>query len=79
LRGQAIRSNGAIPYEGYAEFEQAVMMLLEDPALADEMGASGRSYVEQQYEWKSVIGNVELTLEIAKAQFKKRSIMLSRG
>jgi glycosyltransferase involved in cell wall biosynthesis len=79
LRGQAIRSNGAIPYEGYAEFEQAVMMLLEDPDLADEMGASGRSYVEQQYEWKNVISNVESTLEIAKAQFKKRTINLSRG
>jgi len=79
LRGQAIRSNGAIPYEGYAEFEQAVMMLLEDPDLADEMGASGRSYVEQQYEWKNVVSNVESTLEIAKAQFKKRTINLSRG
>ena len=79
LRGQAIRSNGAIPYEGYAEFEQAVMMLFEDPDLADEMGASGRSYVEQQYEWKNVVSNVESTLEIAKAQFKKRTINLSRG
>ena len=79
LRGQAIRSNGAIPYEGYAEFEQAVMMLLEDPDLADEMGASGRSYVEQQYEWKNVISNVESTLEIAKVEFSKRPIMLSRG
>ena len=79
LRGQAIRSNGAIPYEGYAEFEQAVMMLLDDPDLADEMGLSGRSYVEQQYEWNNVVSNVESTLEIAKAQFEKRTIKLSRG
>jgi glycosyltransferase involved in cell wall biosynthesis len=42
LRGQAMRSNGAIPYEGYAEFEQAVMMFLENPQLADEMGINGR-------------------------------------
>jgi glycosyltransferase involved in cell wall biosynthesis len=79
LRGQAMRSNGAIPYEGYAEFEQAVMMLFEDSDLADEMGASGRAYVEQQYEWNNVVRNVESTLEIAKIEFGKRPISLSRG
>ena len=79
LRGQAMRSNGAIPYEGYAEFEQAVMMLFEDPNLANEMGVSGRAYVEQQYEWNNVVRNVESTLEIAKVEFSKRPIMLSRG
>ena len=77
LRGQAMRSNGAIPYEGYAEFEQAVMMFLENPQLADEMGINGRRYVERQYEWSNVISNVEATLELAKAQFKERTITLS--
>jgi glycosyltransferase involved in cell wall biosynthesis len=79
LRGQAMRSNGAIPYGGYAEFEQAVMILLNDPDLADEMGASGRAYVEQQYEWGNVVRNVESTLEIAKVEFAKRPITLSRS
>ena len=79
LRGQAMRSNGAIPYEGYAEFEQAVMMLFENSNLANEMGVSGRAYVEQQYEWNNVVRNVESTLEIAKVEFSKRPIMLSRG
>jgi glycosyltransferase involved in cell wall biosynthesis len=79
LRGQAMRSNGAIPYEGYAEFEQAVMMLFEDRDLADQMGVCGRSYVEQQYEWNNVVKNVESALEIAKVEFEKRPITLSRG
>jgi glycosyltransferase involved in cell wall biosynthesis len=74
-----MRSNGAIPYEGYAEFEQAVMMLFEDPILADEMGASGHAYVERQYEWGNVVRNVESTLEIAKVEFAKRPITLSRS
>jgi glycosyltransferase involved in cell wall biosynthesis len=78
LRGQALRSGGAIPYEGYAEFEQAAMMLLENPELANEMGINGRKYVEQQYEWSNVISNVETTLELAKAQFRERTIPLSR-
>ena len=79
LRGQAMRSNGAIPYEGYAEFEQTVMMLFEDRDLADQMGVCGRSYVEQQYEWGKVVKNVESAIEIAKVEFEKRPITLSRG
>jgi hypothetical protein len=43
------------------------------------MGASGRAYVEQQYEWNNVVRNVESTLEIAKIEFGKRPITLSRG
>jgi hypothetical protein len=43
------------------------------------MGVSGRSYVEQQYEWSNVVKNVESALEIAKVEFEKRPITLSRG
>ena len=77
LRGQAMRSGGAIPYEGYAEFEQAVVMLMEDSALADKLGANGRRYVEEHYEWAKVLKGVERSLELAKVQFAKRPISLS--
>jgi glycosyltransferase involved in cell wall biosynthesis len=76
LRGQAMRSTGAIPYEGYAEFEQAVLMLLENPTLADEMGLNGRAYVEQTYAWDSVLTGFEESLEIAKKNFAARPIRL---
>lgn len=79
LRGQAVRSNGAIPYEGYAEFEQAVMMLLENPVLADEMGENGRKYVEATYEWGAVIRGVEESIAIARERFDRRSVRLRRG
>ena len=45
LRGHAHRSNAAIPYDGFAEFECALEMLRDDPALADAMGAAGKEYV----------------------------------
>jgi glycosyltransferase involved in cell wall biosynthesis len=77
LRGQAMRSGGAIPYEGYAEFEQAVVMLMEDSALADKLGVNGRRYVEEHYEWAKVLQGVERSLELAKVQFAKRPISLS--
>ena len=76
LRGQAMRSAGAIPYEGYAEFEQAVMMLLENPALADEMGRNGRKYVEDTYEWAHVLQGFEESLAIAQERFNNRSVSL---
>ena len=78
LRGQAMRSSGAIPYEGYAEFEQAVMMLLEDGDLADEMGRNGRSYVESRYRWPVVMKGVEESLALAVENFSRRQISLRR-
>lgn len=77
LRGQAMRSGGAIPYEGYAEFEQAVMMLLENPSLADELGRNGRKYVEDTYGWAHVLKGFDEALTIAQEKFRNRPISLS--
>jgi glycosyltransferase involved in cell wall biosynthesis len=63
LRGHALRSNAAIPYDGFAEFECALEMLRNDPELADAMGAAGRRYVEQEYSWDSVLDRYEALLE----------------
>jgi glycosyltransferase involved in cell wall biosynthesis len=76
LRGQAMRSTGAIPYEGYAEFEQAVMMLVDNPSLADELGRNGRKYVEDTYEWAHVMKGFEESLTIAQERFMSRPISL---
>ena len=79
LRGQAVRSSGAIPYEGFAQFEQAVMMLLEDPTLAQRLGENGRLYVESTYNWSSVLTGVEECLALASEHFGRRPVQLSRG
>jgi glycosyltransferase involved in cell wall biosynthesis len=63
LAGHARRSNAAIPYDGFAEFECALEMLREDPALADAMGAAGREYVEREYTWDTVLDRYEVLLE----------------
>ncbi|HEV7524344.1 MAG TPA: glycosyltransferase family 4 protein [Acidimicrobiia bacterium] len=59
LRGHAHRSNAAIPYDGFAEFECALEMLRNDPALADAMGAAGKAYVEREYSWDAVLERYE--------------------
>ncbi len=63
LRGHALRSNAAIPYDSFAEFECALEMFRDDPALADAMGAAGRAYVEREYTWDVVLDRYEALLE----------------
>ena len=59
LAGQARRSGGAIPYRGFAEFEAAVDLLLEDRFLGARMAEAGRRYVESRYEWDTVLSHYE--------------------
>jgi len=72
LRGQASRSGGAIPYEGFAEFESSLELLLSEPELASELGLNGRNYVQNRYSWESVIGGVERTLSESMERFGQR-------
>jgi glycosyltransferase involved in cell wall biosynthesis len=51
LAGQCLRSNGGLFYAGAREFEAMLDMLLDDPALADELGENGRAFYEANYEW----------------------------
>jgi len=72
LRGQALRSGGAIPYEGFAEFEASLQLLLSDPELATNLGQSGRDYVRGLYTWDSVIDGVEQTISESVERFGQR-------
>ncbi len=63
LTGHARRSNAAIPYSTFAEFECALETLRDDPGLADAMGAAGRVYVEREYTWDIVLARYEALLE----------------
>lgn len=76
LRGQARRSNGAVPYEGFAEYEQAVSMLVESPDLVDELGRNGRLYVQRTYAWSEVIAKFEESINEAQSRFNERIVTL---
>ena len=60
--GQAHRSGGGIPYRGYAEFEAALDLLLDDPELCARLGARGKRYVTEQYRWEAVLPRYERVL-----------------
>lgn len=72
LVGQARRSGGALPYRGFAEFEAGLDLMLEQPALADAMGASGRRYVEDNYDWPTILAGVERAVAAAIRHFGDR-------
>jgi glycosyltransferase involved in cell wall biosynthesis len=73
LVGQARRSGGGLPYQGFREFEAAVDLLAEDDKLRRRMGERGRAYVEDRYEWDTVMEKYERFLESLIARRSTRS------
>ena len=59
LRGQALRSDGALYYRTYDEFGHAVEMLLRNPDVGRQLGQNGLAYVEREYRWPTVMGKLE--------------------
>lgn len=59
LAGQCRRSNGGLFYEGYAEFAEALDLLLRRPEVGRVLGQQGRAYVEAEYSWERVEGRLE--------------------
>jgi len=59
LMGQCLRSNGGLFYHGYAEFAEALRLLLDRPEARDLLGRQGRRYVDDEYSWERVEQKVE--------------------
>ena len=47
-------SHGGLWFRNYPDFEVALLMLLENRALRDAMGASGKQYVREVYGWEAI-------------------------
>jgi glycosyltransferase involved in cell wall biosynthesis len=63
LREHADRSGGALVFDSYESYRDAVQELLDDPARRRELGERGRDYVHESYSWPSVRHRLEKTLE----------------
>jgi glycosyltransferase involved in cell wall biosynthesis len=59
LAGQCLRSNGGLFYHGYAEFAEALRLLLDRPQVARRLGEQGRSYVEREYSWATIDAKID--------------------
>jgi glycosyltransferase involved in cell wall biosynthesis len=63
LLGHCIRSNGGLWYTDYAEFREALKILLDDPALLATLGKQGGAYVRSRYRWDLVEQAYRETIE----------------
>lgn len=54
LRHHCERSHGGLWFGNYPEFEESILMLMDDPALQRAMGVAGRNYVLREYAWDRV-------------------------
>jgi glycosyltransferase involved in cell wall biosynthesis len=51
LKGQCIRSNGGLYYDGFAEFIETLRAIDFAPSLAAALGRNGRDYFNKHYSW----------------------------
>lgn len=61
LAGQVGRAKGGFTYRNFAEFDAALDLLLGSGSLRDQLGYSGRRYVEG-YNWETVLDSFEALL-----------------
>lgn len=54
LKWQCRRSGGGLWFRHYPDFEEALLMLIDEPELRKRMGLAGRAFVEQEYAWSTV-------------------------
>jgi glycosyltransferase involved in cell wall biosynthesis len=54
LRYQCKTANGGLWFRNYPEFEEELVALLDNNALRNAMGNSGREYALREYSWKTI-------------------------
>ena len=63
LRWQCRRSGGGLWFRNYAEFEEALLFLLEHADARRRMGEAGRAFVLREYAWDRVLQRFFRALE----------------
>ena len=58
VRSQVSMSNGGLYYRNYSEFETCLELLLRIPELNAKLGAQGKKFVTENYEWDVVINKI---------------------
>ena len=51
----AVRANGGLYYDNYAEFAGCAGYLLEHPETAEKMGANGKAFVKDHFTWEKIV------------------------
>jgi len=67
LKGQVLRADGGLYYQGAMEFAGALAYLLSHADAAARLGMQGRAYVDREYRWPTVMRKIDALLhEVAR-------------
>ena len=58
LKGHCVKSNGALYYESYPEFEGVVDFFLNEHETAEQMKINAYNYVQENYQWDVITGRL---------------------
>jgi glycosyltransferase involved in cell wall biosynthesis len=63
LRYQCLRSGAGLWFKSYPEFEEELILLLDDRKQRDALGNAGREYVLNEYSWEKIRPKLKEALE----------------
>ncbi len=55
LKTHCLKSNAGLWYENYQEFRECLNYLLTESSVGEKMGKNGRRYVQENYNWNTII------------------------
>jgi len=73
LKGQALRSGGALYYRNFDEFAAGLELLASRRDEARAIGARGLAYVDREYRWPTVIDRIEASLQCLEPRAVRRA------
>lgn len=65
LRHHCLQSGGGLWFRNYPEFEEEVVLLMEDPHTRKSLAAAGKRYVLREYSWPAVDARLQSALGVA--------------
>jgi len=74
LRGQCRRSRGGLEFRDYAEFREALGLLLADDRLRQALGRNGAGYYRENYTWEVIEGKYLAVVNQLQEENRCRSI-----
>lgn len=63
LKGHCLKSNGALYYNNYFEYEAAVNFLMDNPEKVATMKLNAKKYVDDNYQWDVITGRLDRLME----------------
>jgi len=58
LKQHCKQAQAGLWFRSYPDFEEGLLLLLDQPELADQLGQNGKAYVEREYSWERIAGRL---------------------